>query len=389
MKNIHVLVIPSWYTTRENSLRGIFFKEQTKNLQNLGAKVGIIYPEIRWLSELNLKSLKVNHFNTTEEVEDGMVTFRKHAWNIYPKLPKKQASNWVKQAIKLADKYIKKYGVPDIIQAHSTLWGGYAAMILSKKYNIPYIVTEHCSDYILTEVDEWKKEEMIKVFKNSSKVLAVSSDFAERLKVYLGETSIEVIHNSVDTEFFRLKKDVKKENFEILNVGFLNKNKGVDTLIRAFGKAFHDIPNIRLKIGSNGKELENLKKICKELHIEDKVIFLGGIDRQEVRDNMMYSDLFVLSSRFETFGVVLIEALATGTPIIATKCGGPQDIVTEKVGKLVDVDDIDGLAKTLEFMYQNYDCYNKKEIREYCCEKFSNKVIGENTLKIYNDIIKS
>jgi L-malate glycosyltransferase len=386
--NIHVLVIPSWYLTKEHKLRGVFFKEQAINIQKLGAKVGIIYPEVRWLSLLNFTNLRNNYFQTEEYLEDGLVTFRKHGWNIYPKFPRKQAEYWVKQGMILGEKYIKRYGVPDIIHAQSTLWGGYVAMKLSEKYRIPYIVTEHSSAYVLTDIEDWKKEAIKEIFKKSSEIFAVSSNYAKALSEYTEGKEVHVIGNSVDTEFFNMKKYVSREKFIFFTVAFLKKNKGMDILIKAFNLAFKDEDNIILRIGGDGAEREKLESLVKELKLEEKVEFLGSLNRKEVKIEMENCNVFSLASKFETFGVVLIEALSTGTPVVSTNCGGPYDIVNDKVGKLVEVDNIEELAYALKHVYVNYNNYNQNEIRQYCIDNFSNEAIGKKQLEIYNSVTK-
>ncbi len=385
--NIHVLVIPSWYLTKEHKLRGIFFKEQATNIQKLGAKVGIIYPEVRWLSLLNFTNLRNNYFQTKEHLEDGLITFRKHGWNIYPRFPRKQAEYWVKQGIILGEKYIKKYGIPDVIHAQSTLWGGYVAMKLSEKYKIPYIVTEHSSAYVLTNIEEWKKEAIKEIFKKSSKIFAVSSTYAKRLAEYTDGKEVYIIGNSVDTEFFTMKKYVIREKFTFFTVAFLKKNKGMDILIKAFNLAFKD-DNVILRIGGDGDERKNLENLVKELKLEEKIEFLGSLNRKEVKMEMQNCNVFSLASKFETFGVVLIEALSTCTPIVSTNCGGHYDIVNDKVGKLVEVDNIEELAHALKYVYVNYSDYNQNEIRQYCIDNFSNVAIGKKQLEIYNSVTK-
>lgn len=386
--DIHVLIIPSWYLTKEHKLRGIFFKEQAISIQKLGAKVGVIYPEVRWLSLLNFTNLRNNYFQTKEYLEDGIVTFRKHGWNIHPKFPKKQANYWIKQGIILGEKYIEKYGVPDVIHAQSTLWGGYVAMKLSEKYKIPYVVTEHSSAYVLTDIEDWKKEMMKEIFTNASKVCVVSSTYAKQLEKYTQGKEVSVIGNSVDTEFFSMKENEYNGKFVFFTVAFLKKNKGMDILIKAFNKAFKDENNVILRIGGDGTERENLEKLVNELSLQDKVEFLGSLNREEVKIEMKKCNVFSLASKFETFGVVLIEALATGTPVISTNCGGPYDIINDRVGRLVEVNNIEELADALKYVYVNYNNYDCNEIRKYCIDNFSNEAIGRKQLDIYNSAIE-
>ena len=98
---------------------------------------------------------------------------------------------------------------------------------------------------------------------------------------------------------------------------------------------------------------------------------------------MMNSDCFVLSSNFETFGVVLIEALACGLPLIATKCGGPEDIINKQNGILMDVENQLQLEDAMITMYKNAHNYDKEKLRNYAKEKFGEKTFIENVIKYY------
>ncbi|WP_050606729.1 glycosyltransferase [Clostridium niameyense] len=388
MKNedMHILVIPSWYPTTDEPNRGIFFKEQSHNLYDINVKVSVVYPEVRWIPTFSLSKFKENHFQIREYNEDGIITIRKHGWNTSPGNSQKQAKNWVKQALKLAEIYISKYGKPDLIHAHSTLWGGYTAMLVSQKYNIPYIITEHSTSYARNAIKDWEIPYIKEAFNNASKILAVSSPFAKLLQKY-SKNPIEVIHNPVNISFFEIPKSRQKKPFTFLSVAFLEHKKGMDVLINAFNKAFKNQKDVILNIGGDGEERKKLEELVTKLELTDQVNFIGGLSRNEVKEQMMKNNAFVLPSRFETFGVVFIEALSTGMPIIATRCGGPEDIVSEKVGKLVEVEDVDGLANAMVYIYENYDLYDSNELRQYCNDNFSKEVITNKLIDIYKNIL--
>lgn len=144
------------------------------------------------------------------------------------------------------------------------------------------------------------------------------------------------------------------------------------------------------KLKSEGKiseERENLENLSKELGILEQVEFKGALNRDEVYKVMSNCNIFVLPSRFETFGVVLIEALANGKPVISTRNGGANDIVTDENGILVDIDDIEGLGKAMVDLKLNYNKYNEEEIRNSCINKYSKKIITRQLEKVYSELI--
>ncbi len=114
------------------------------------------------------------------------------------------------------------------------------------------------------------------------------------------------------------------------------------------------------------------------------------LSREQVSDSMWRSNIFVLPSYVETFGVVLIEAMATGLPVIATRCGGPEDIVEPETGWLINPGDVEELTAALEHAYFNYHEIKKKEsyIRDYAVDRFSGGTIASTLLKHYNSLLK-
>ena len=115
-------------------------------------------------------------------------------------------------------------------------------------------------------------------------------------------------------------------------------------LIRAFSKAFKDQPKVNLTIVGDGPEYNNLNNLIKTLKMEKQISLYGSANREEVKMLLQKSDAFVFSSQYETFGVVLIEAMACGLPVVATKCGGPESIIdSDKVGLLSEINEMNYL----------------------------------------------
>ncbi|HEZ3962394.1 TPA: glycosyltransferase [Neisseria meningitidis] len=177
----------------------------------------------------------------------------------------------------------------------------------------------------------------------------------------------------------RLNKEKKnnKPHFVFCTVSHLRRLKGHDVLLTAFARALAQCPQLRLNIGGSGQEEQRLKQQAADLGITHAVTFLGALQPEAVLDLMRNSDAFVLASRTETFGVVYIEALSQGLPVIATRCGGAESIVSDGNGYLVPVDDDDALADALIKMYEHHSDFEPARLRENCLNEFGeNAVIG-------------
>jgi glycosyltransferase involved in cell wall biosynthesis len=159
----------------------------------------------------------------------------------------------------------------------------------------------------------------------------------------------------------------------------------VDRLIEAFNIAFNGDKNIRLKIGGYGSEKALLLKLIEKYNLTEQVILLGELPQSKVKQEMDRCDCFVLGSDVETFGVVLIEAMAMGKPVIATKSGGPEDIVTPEVGLLVEKN-INDIAEALKHITTFADNYNPDTIRNYVLDNYSQTAVSKRVTDLYREI---
>lgn len=381
---MHVLIVPSWYPTMDNPRNGIFFKEQAQALVNHGLEVTVAFPEIWSVSDFRKGSLlkKFEHIN-----EDGIDTYRIKGYNRFPGWKHGTRVQFLNRLRKLIKVIIKEKGRPDIIHAHSALWGGWAASVIAEEYNIPFVITEHSSIYGRNLIQEFQVPYIKETFHRSSKCIAVSEALKNDIAVYT-QKAIDVVPNLVDiTKALQYNNDSPEKNFTFFSLAFLNKNKGFDLLIKAFHKAFGEKSDIKLYIGGDGEERRNLEMLVRDLNLTKNIIFLGELDRSQVFEKMSSCDAFVLSSHYETFGVVYIEALACGKPILATKCGGPNGIVNKENGILIPVNDINSLSSGLKEMYEKARYYNSKQIQKSCFDNFSEDTIVRKLVGLYKNVI--
>lgn len=390
-KKTHVLVIPSWYPRFHNDIVGSFFREQAIALHKAGYQVGVIHPQIRSIKDIKgifLKSYGVEVFN-----DCGLNTYKWHQVNYLPRVNNYLKYIWTFWGLKLFDLYVHSFGLPDIIHVHSMRPAGYLALAIKKKYNIPYIITEHSSAFSRGLVKPQEVAKLYEVVDESSYNIAVSNEFASFLNKIFNTNLWCFLPNMVNDfyinhEIINIPSGSKPyDGFSFICICSLIKDKSVDVLIQAFSIIHTEIPNVTLKIGGDGPEKSTLINLVKELNLEDKVSFLGHLNRDEVRFAISNSSAFILPSRYETFGVVVIEALALGKPVIATRCGGPESIIIDDVGILIDIDDVVTLSAEMKKMYLNYNFYDSRKIREYTLNNFSEDAITHRLSEIYNSVL--
>lgn len=386
-KPMHILIVPSWYPSFKDDIKGSFFREQAIALTKYGHKVGVISPQIQSLR--TLKQYFILPRGIHVELDEKIQTYRWYYLNTTPKLFKWNINKWVKKGLKLFERYMQECGKPDIIHVHSILNGAFLASEIKKRYNIPFVITEHSTAYARGLVDHNKIPYIKSVLLNSSANIAVSNEFKFLLNNIFDVNTWCYIPNIVNQDFLNTEIIKKNNKFTYINICLLEPKKKVDNLIYAFKETLKKYPHLQLEIGGGGSEKVNLELLVNDLDIADNVKFLGKLTRKDVKIKMSESSVFVLSSDYETFGVVIIEAIALGKPVIATKCGGPESIINSDVGILVEKGSIDQLSEAMIEVYENYENYNSQKIREYCKENFSEKAVINQLNTIYKSVLEA
>jgi glycosyltransferase involved in cell wall biosynthesis len=385
---MHVLVIPSWYPLHENDIGGSFFRDQARSLQKQGCCVGVIYPEHRSLRDW--KSIFTGKYGMTIEDDQGVKTYRWHTMRWLPSSDHGNSARWLRQGMQLFEAYIEKEGKPAIIHVHSILYGAVLAKQIREKYSIPFVITEHSSALARGLLKPVQQELSKSVVAHASRLIAVSPPLASLLEKSFG-SKWQTVPNMVNDLFLSSPLGEPRHNmqevFVYLCVARLVKNKRIDLLLNSFYDLLKDKPDAQLRIGGDGPARGELEQQVKRLGLSSHVFFLGGLARDDVADELARADVFVLPSIYETFGVVIIEALAMGVPVVATRCGGPDSIINNKNGLLVKVDDQNALTSALHWMYEQRESYDSSAIRHFCRDNFGEQEIVRQLKHIYQDVV--
>ena len=370
---MHVLIIPSWYHTTFNRIRGIFFKDQAIAVADKVDKISVVAPVLISIKEV----VKTKLFSFEEErfTDNGVLEYIQPIL-AFPFL--KGLNRYLQFRIgkKMVKNYILENGLPDMVHLQSAL-GGKLALWLKKEYKIPYVVTEHSSAFQRKQLSSSELSLAQEVFNESNSNIAVSEVLAHDLSMFFNQ-DFSVIPNIVDTDYFTPSTQ-KNDKFTFLNVAHLNLNKNHQLLINAFSELVKE-KDAHLVIAGAGDERKKLEKLIEFLGLEEKVFLFGKATREEVRMLMQQANCFVLSSKVETFGVVLIEAMACGIPIVSTKCGGPNKLIEEDTGILSSLN--------VSSLYQSMlDMTRKKMdgqlIRKKAVNKYSKNSVSEKIMKLY------
>lgn len=377
---MNILVIPTWYPSGKDKLMGIYHKEFCEALaKRENIKVNMLFIERERLNN-PLKYLFMPKNDIIEEKE--YTTYIRRMLNVEPISFDLQLKRYVKVLDKAFKKYLKNNPKPDIIHAMVTLPAGYAACILGKKYNIPVVVTEHAS-YFKRFFEGKNKKYGDYVLKNAT-FTTVSNYMKKEMKNYTN--NCEVLPNLVNTDIF-LGKRKKIQDLRLVTVSALRQGKRIDDMIKAVKLLVEKDLNPKLTIVGDGFLKDYYENKCHELGMDRYVNFIGRKNKEEIAKILLENNIFVISSEKETFCIPGIEALASGMPVVSTKCLGPEEYITDKCGKLVDVGDIKGLADAINEVYTHLEEYDVKELRKIA-DRYSRENVTKIAQKIYQKILK-
>lgn len=138
-----------------------------------------------------------------------------------------------------------------------------------------------------------------------------------------------------------------------------------------------------------GPRRKSLEKLAEVLGITKNLYFWGEVDNKQIPVLYQMADCFVLPSAFETFGVVYIEAMACGLPVIATRCGGPEEFVDDSNGVLIPANDVHALSRAMQKMFTQAKAYDKIKLSERVQQKFGENAICDRLAEIYSDVTSS
>ncbi|KPL09150.1 MAG: hypothetical protein AMS26_23235 [Bacteroides sp. SM23_62] len=371
-----ILVIPSWYPPDG----GQFFQDHAEALAEAGFEVDILVNRIIGLSKLrfselsSLKRFQVSDVNGTRLVR-----------SFYLKWPKNELLNirkWADSTLRLFQKYEHSFGKPDIILAHSSIWAGYAASLIAAGSGIPYIITEHRSRFtgLTAEAKSLVRDAyhplLKKAFRGASRIITVSDAMQASIRQFTsGDQEILTIPNLVDTGYFIPLTDRQRDPLVILSIGRLEHEKGMDLVIQAFGRLVNDIPGTSLRIVGKGSQESRLRTLASQVSGRDSIHFLGKLSPGQLLEEFHQAKILAVASRYEAFGVVFIEAMSTGLPVLAARSGGPDTFVTETAGQLVESDSVSAVYDGLKYIYDHYDDYDPASIRQYVEDHFSKEAV--------------
>lgn len=286
---------------------------------------------------------------------------------------------------------------PDVVHCqHASIFSYHLATT-----KVPYFITLHGTDLMGFKEQPRFKDYVLKGVEKSFKLISISKQVSEEAKKLfnVGDEKIALIPNGYDESLFFPRSVLRNEvlakygvkedaPYLVSFVGKLAHFKGIDVLIRAASIYERELKGVITVIVGQGQLKNELEGLVRELGVKG-VYFLGHQNQDKVAEIYTVADVSTVPSRVEPFGLVAIEAMACGTPVIATDGGGLPDFVNNKVGELVEMENPESLAKAIVSEIKHHSKKTKGEFAaSYAKKGFSWKVPVSKMVALFQEAVK-
>lgn len=395
---MNILVISSMYPSVNNPVSGSFVHSQVQELVRQGCQAKVLSPvpmtpfPLKFLSRKWAGFQKIPWFDLVEDVE---IYYPR-----YLSLPRNlvfgESGKWMYAGIKKLVNEISKDFQFDLIHAHGALPDGFAAMEVAEKFHKPYLVTIHGADLQKTVHFNPRCKEIIgSVIVHSASTILVSNKLRRIAERQFGnENKLRVISNGIDPLSIDVKQQGESSNRGedkiILSVSNLIPTKGIDLNLQAVKRLAKEHPEIKYLVIGDGPERKPLEELAMKLGLSERVEFLGQLHHDQVMSYMAGCDIFSLPSWEEGFGIVYLEAMAHGKPVIGCRGEGLEDFVADsETGFLVNPKDIDSLSSAINYLIDNPHLISEvgRKAKEVVLNTYTWEKNAQRTIQLYQEII--
>lgn len=400
----HLFVVSSWYPTRQRPSQGIFVQEQHRAFAALFSEWHTTIASWNADTCLSLRSMPswprqiIRHWrrapHALPSVLGNLYEGQSDILRVSHRLGgTKILALQVKSTVEAQFLQAREtFGPVDVIHAHAIWPGGLAAYHLAKEYGIPLVITEHTSPFPIPwflDKSGHLREDFVRAYRQAHVVTVPSTPHMAALQKS-GVADVTVLPNMVDERFFQPGNDLDDGVFRFLSIAvdLADPRKNIKTLLEAFFCMVERQPESQrrrlfLHLGGDASKAGDMVSWTRSHNLHKQVLWLGPLSRERVRDELQRCHCLVVPSLAESFGMTCAEAISCGRPVIATRCGGPEDVIAPPVGIVVDDGKRGTLQEALFTMSQSGRQYRSEDIRAYFLQRFSSQVVLSQLEKIY------
>jgi glycosyltransferase involved in cell wall biosynthesis len=372
---LRVLILPEWYPSESDPVAGVFVRDQARASSRLHDVTLLVHdPRRRGRREVAI----------SDRIEHGLRTVRVRT--------RARAGctagriEFLLSGMRVLRTLRSRGEAPDIVHAH-VFSAGFIAILLSRGA-LPLVVSEHHSDFLERRVRGRDARIARFVFRHACLVCPVSSALKASLEELVPAGRYEVVPNVVDVEPFIQSRELAADSgppTRLLLVAMLHRQKGVECLLAALAEVRLRRTDFTLDVVGDGPSRAGLEQLARDRLPPGAVTFHGARSRPEVAAFMARSDVFVLPSIVETFGVVLVEAIAAGLPIITTTAVPDHERIAGSFGVVVAPQDIPALRDAVLAMLEGQRTTAAEEAESYV-RSFSPESLSRRWDQIYRGV---
>jgi len=388
---VKVLFIPSWYPSDEHPTAGIFIYQQVAAVR-AQHETAVLYVR----EAAAAKPPAITHEEGTAVVRaqlamSGSATsFPGRVWAVSANLTNR-LYRYPRLGSEAFELLCGEWGKPEVIHVQALWPAASIARRISRRYGIPYVVTEHSEEYMpqsnrrLVRTPGVVRFLLRPLARGAARTIAVSRALADRLTELGLAVSPVVIPNVVPMIEPSPVHDAVPHS--IAHVSVMGPAKNLDGLLQAIAKLRQRRTDFTLTLVGDGECRSDLEALSAELGLTDIVRFTGRMSTADVHAVLAQAAFTVVSSLHETFSVFAAESLMAGRPVVSTRCGGPEEFLTQQVGRLVEVNDVDALVDGLDWMLDHFGEFDPDTLHGYACEKFAPSVVAARIEQVYREAL--
>jgi glycosyltransferase involved in cell wall biosynthesis len=372
-----IVLVPSWYSSLRAPSRGSFVTEQAIALAERGHDVRVVVFDrdapgpllrIRRTSEYGLQHVRIAVPSPWHRVLGFYA----------PAILARRLSQVLAEE------------APHIVHAHAVRPGGAVVRLAMADGRIPWCLTEHSGPLRAFWWTSHGHRQIDRAYQAADRLFGVSTSMVREMKHHFpnGSSKAELLYNGIDTNLFRLATTrTDSSTARLLFVGGLRRGKGIPELLQAVGGLPVDL-DWRLSLVGTGPQESLFRKQARQFKVDGHLQWLGAVSREAMPTIYAEHDLLVVSSLAETFSLVAAEALACGLPVVATRCGGPEEILGPLDLPLVSPGNPAALTGAILSMLCRLPSFDRQGAAQSVEQRFSMTMLASRLEEIYSELLR-
>lgn len=372
MSGLHIVIVPAWWPSPERPGAGVFFEDYARAFAAAGAKVGVVYPDLVGLRQIGQAGAAAIRPLVRFEECSGIPVVRVRGVQTSLGLAGVQMRRFRRRLERGLSEYAARHGTPDVLHAMCAIPAGWACTRMEAPLGRRVIITEHTGPFGLALRPASRGPYVGEALERARAVVGVSEVLRSQMREAGFGREILVCGNPVADEFMRpaIGRRTRNEPIRAIFVGRLVEEKGVRELCTA-AAALRDRPGLEWHFAGDGPLAGEIKGCFESAGMRGRLHLHGLCDRPTVAGLMGTSDLLVLPTHGEIFGLAVAEALCMGLPVVTTRGTACAEFVGPDDGELVERQNAAAFADGIRRLISRWDQFDAAGISERARSRFA------------------